>query len=264
MNAPGARVAAGDRVAHLEPGSELLIGRDVRCEVPIPDEGRLSRRAVRLRSRDGGVVVTNLSHTHAVVIDAHGSVSRLEPAGPEGADGGFVLSHGAARLSGPSWGQSTFTVCISVEAGGARTALPAWPAGSATEEPLRLQRRTKEFVVALLLCRHRLEDPTGAAVPAPVPQLTREILEATNSWHLVRDYDVDERTRVRLTRRIHEHLKTLRSKLVRSGLAPDGESISQPLMVSLLIDSGAVRRQDLALLGDDDWLRRQEQQWWNS
>ncbi|WP_433802896.1 FHA domain-containing protein [Actinomycetospora sp. CA-084318] len=253
-------------MADLVPGGELLIGRDVRCEIPVPDEGRLSRRAVRLRSRDGGVVVTNLSHTHAVLVDAHGTVSRLEPVGPEGADGGFVLRAGSARLTGPSWGRSPFAVWITVEGAHHRTVLPGWTAGgvSVTAEPLRLQRRTKEFVVALLLCRHRLEDPTSAAPPPPVPKLARDVLEATNSWHLVRDYDVDERTRLRLTRRMHEHLKTLRAKVVRSGLAEEGAELPPMLLVSLLLDSGAVRRDDLALLSDEAWLERQEQQWWDA
>ncbi len=265
MSAPVARVTVGERVTDLTPGGELLIGRDRRCEIALPDEGRLSRRAVRLRSRDGGVLVTNLSRTHALVIDAHGTVSRLEPASPDGADGGFVLSYGSARLSGPSWGSSPFAVDITVQGGVVRTVLPGWTSsGTATEEPLRLQRGTKEFVVALMLCRHRLEDPTRAAAPPAVPKLARDVLEATNSWHLVRDYDIDERTRLRLTRRMHEHLKTLRAKLVRSGLAAEGAEISPPLVVSLLIDSGAIRRQDLALLSDKAWLQRQEEQWWDA
>jgi hypothetical protein len=266
MSAPAmrdlARVLTRDgRSVVIPAGGRLVLGRDEGCDLSFPDESRLSRRAVQLEWSHAGVLVTNLSRTHGLVVDADGAVSRL----PAGSAGG-VLTRGRAELSGPAWGASSFGVTVVVDA-------PAAPlpvrdgvvvGSTATNEPLRLRPRTKEFVTALMLCRRRLLDPTDIAPPPPVPQLTRLVLEATNSWHLLHEMDTDESARARLTGRVHEHLKALRVKIVRSGLADRDARLSPGEMVELLLAAGTVTRQHLDLLEDPAWLAHQEQQWWGS
>ncbi len=256
-----ARVTTRDGRSVPVPDDEPIVaGRDEGCALGFPDESRLSRRAVQLEWSGSGVLITNLSSTHGLLVDADGAVSRL----PAASTGG-VLTRGCAEVSGPAWGASTFGLTVEVDA--SPVAMPVFEGAvgsTVTSEPLRLRTGTKEFVTALMLCRHRLLDPTGAAPPPPVPELTRHVLEATNSWHLLHELDSDELVRARLTGRIHEHLKALRVKIVRSGLAARGARLAPVEMVDLLVVAGAVTRRHLALLDDPAWLAAQEAQWWSA
>jgi hypothetical protein len=260
-----ARVLARDgRTVLLPDGGSVVLGRDPGCDLAFPEESRLSRRAVQLESSAAGVLITNLSTTHGLVIDADGAVSRLPAAPTTGATGG-VVTRGRAELSGPAWGASTFGVTVVVDTPPVAVPVPDGVVNSTvTSEPLRLRTQTKEFVTALMLCRRRLLDATDTAPPPQVPELTRLVLEATNSWHLVHELETDERTRSRLTGRVHEHLKALRVKIVRSGLAERGARLSPGEMVELLVAAGTVTRQHLNLLEDPAWLAHQEQQWWGA
>jgi hypothetical protein len=255
-----ARVTASDgRSVALVDGA-IVVGRDAGCALAFPDESRLSRRAVHLEWSGSGVLITNLSATHGLVVDADGAVSRL----PAASTGG-VLTRGRAEVSGPAWGTSTFGFCVVVD-------IPPLPlptfegavSSTVTSEPLRLRTGTKEFVTALMLCRQRLLDPTDTTPPPQVPELTRHVLGATNSWHLLHELDSDERARARLTGRVHEHLKALRVKIVRSDLAERGVRLTPIEMVDLLVAAGAVTRQHLTLLDDPGWLAAQEAQWWGT
>ena len=201
---------------------------------------------MHLEWNGSGVLITNLGATHGLVVDADGAVSRL----PAASTGG-VLTRGRAEVSGPAWGTSTFGLTVVVEA--PSLPMPTFEGAvgaTVTSEPLRLRTGTKEFVTALMLCRQRLLDPTDTAAPPPVPELTRHVLGATNSWHLLHELDTDDRARARLTGRVHEHLKALRVKIVRSGLAERGVRLTPVEMVDLLVAAGAVTRQHLALLDD--------------
>ena len=255
-----ARATASDgRGVALAEGA-IVVGRDAGCDLAFPDESRLSRRAVHLEWTGSGVLITNLSSTHGLVVDADGAVSRL----PAASTGG-VLTRGRAGVSGPAWGTSTFGLTVEVEA--PPRPMPTYEGAvgaTVTSEPLRLRTGTKEFVTALMLCRQRLLDPTDTAAPPPVPELTRHVLGATNSWHLLHELDTDERARTRLTGRVHEHLKALRVKIVRSGLAERGVRLTPVEMVDLLVAAGAVTRQHLDLLEDPAWLAAQEAQWWGA
>ncbi|WP_433802967.1 hypothetical protein [Actinomycetospora sp. CA-084318] len=247
----------------LEINDRLVIGRDETCALSFPTETRLSRRALAVVPSGGGAVLTCLSRTHGLVVDADGAVSRLPPAADDGPAGGYVLTRGSATVTGPSRGASPFSLTITAAAA-APAVVTMDPTGTATSEPVRLRTHTKEFVTALLLCRHRLLDATNLAPPPEVPELTRAVLAATNSWHLVAALDRDEATRKRLTGRIHEHLKALRVKLVRGGLAERGARLTASVMVDLLLATGAITRSHLRLFDDEAWLRAQEAQWWDA
>ncbi|WP_218890076.1 hypothetical protein [Actinomycetospora corticicola] len=261
VNAPVVRAADGRTLPVTD---RLVVGRDETCALSFPTEARLSRRALAVVPTGGGAVLTCLSRTHGLVVDADGALSRLPPASDEGPAGGYVLTRGRATVTGPSWGASAFVVTVTAAAPTGPAVLTMDPTGTATREPVRLRTHTKEFVTALMLCRHRLLDATDLAPPPEVPQLTRAVLEATNSWHLVHALDTDEATRKRLTGRIHEHLKALRVKLVRGGLAERGARLTPSVMVDLLLASGAITRSHLRLLDDEAWLRAQEAQWWDA
>lgn len=262
-----ARVAGLDGdVVDLGPDEPVVAGRDLGCTLTFPDEERLSRRAAVLSWNGFGVVITNVSRTHGLVVDAGGATARLPRVTEAGPTAGYFLARGAATVSGPSWPDSSFAVTVEVVRTVAESSVLADFSGqvvsTATREPLRLDTGTKEFLTALLLCRHRLLDAAAPGPPPAVPQLTRTVLETSNSWHLVRALERDEEARARLTGRVHEHLKSLRAKVVRHGLAPEGARLTPSVLVEVLLGSEAVTRDHLALLDDERWLAHQEQQWW--
>ena len=265
MNAPPMalpRLRAADGRT-LEVTGRVVVGRDEACDLPFPDEARLSRRALAVVPQVGGALLTCLSRTHGLVVDADGAVSRLPPATDVGPSAVYVLTRGRATVTRPAWGASSFSVTVTAVATAA-IVVTMDPTGTVTREPVRLRTGTKEFVTALMLCRHRLLDATDTAPPPEVPQLTRAVLEATNSWHLLHALEHDEATRKRLTGRIHEHLKALRVKLVRGGLAVRGARLTPAVMVDLLLAAGTITRSHLRLLDDEAWLRAQEAQWWDA
>ncbi|PVZ04550.1 hypothetical protein [Actinomycetospora cinnamomea] len=260
-----ARVAGADgNSAVLTARRHLTVGRDATCDISFPGEARLSRRAVHLSWNGFGVVIANISRTHGLTVTAAATTARLPSRSEAGPTTGFFLASGTATIAGPSWPGSPFLVTVEVGAGQLAPGSAVNVALSATRQPFRLRTDTKEFLTALMLCRPRLEDPAGNATPPAAPQLTRQILEVTNSWHLVRQFDVDESVRKTLTGRVHEHLKGLRAKVLRHALVPGGTPLPPPALVDVLIASEAVTPLHLELLEDDAWLEWQESQWWES
>lgn len=170
----------------------------------------------------------------------------------------------AADVIAPWWRASDRRVVVEVNRDSGRLPVGQRDEGrsTSTQIPLTLNPETKEFITALLLCRPRLLGGGPAAGPPPVPELTRQILIATNSWHLLRQFDNNEAVRARMTGRVHEHLKQLRAKLTSRGLAPPGARLSAAVIADLLIDHDVVVHRHLALLDDPAWLERQEQRWW--
>lgn len=252
----------GGAVAVLTPGRPLTVGRDTACDLSFPGEARLSRRAAHLSWNGFGVVIANLSHTHGLTVTAAATTARLPSRSASGPTTGFFLASGTGTITGPSWPDSTFSVIVEVGAAPVSPASAVNLALSETHEPFRLRPDTKEFLTALMLCRPRLEDPAGAATPPPVPQLTRQVLEVTNSWHLLREFTIDESLRTTLVGRVHEHLKGLRAKVLRHGLVAEGTRLPPPALVEVLVASEAVTPAHLALLDDDAWLEWQEAHWW--
>jgi hypothetical protein len=247
----------------LTEGHPLLVGRDHECDLSFPSEARLSRRAAHLSWNGFGVVIANVSRTHGLTVTAAATTARLPSRSAAGPTTGFFVASGTATMTGPSWPDSPFKVDVEVGASPIASSSAANLALSATREPFRLRPDTKEFLTALMLCRPRLEDPAGAATPPPVPQLTRQILEVTNSWHLLREFAVDESVRTTLVGRVHEHVKGLRAKVLRHELVPQGTRLPPPALVEVLVISEALTPAHLRLLHDDAWLEWQEAQWWD-
>ena len=67
--------------------------------------------------------------------------------------------------------------------------------------------------------------------------------------------------RTKLMNRTHEHLKSLRDKLVHAQLAPAESALSPESIADLLVGHNVLRPGHLDLLDDEEWLTRQEQNW---
>lgn len=252
----------GDQPAvPLHDGQQLTFGRDVSADVRLPNESRLSRLAGAVRALGDGVAITNLSASHDLYVrsDTGTGTVRLAPTAAGQPVASLLLTGGTSTITWPGAQTAAgFTVqVVSVPAD-----MPTRPAaGSMTAYPLTLKPVTKEFAVALLLCRRRLEGVPGAMSTPGVPELTRQLLETMSSFRLMSQFDADPKIRSRLTARTHEHLKSLRDKLVRAGLAPEGATLSAEAIADLLVDENVLRPTHLDLLRDNAWLTAQEQEW---
>lgn len=248
-------------VATVDEHRAVSVGRDPACDISFPHEARLSRRAVHISWNVRGIVIANHSRTHGLSVSTATSTARL-PSRAAGPGTGFFLAQGLARVTAPTWVDSRFEVTVEVRRGADSLPSLVDPALSTTAQALELEPYTKEFLTALMLCRPRLTNPADLAPPPPVPHLTRRILETTNSWHLLREMTLDEAVRTRLTGRVHEHLKGLRAKIARHGLAPPHVPISPAVLVDVLTGSETITASHLDLLDDPGWLGWQETHWW--
>lgn len=261
--ARGKVIARDGRATVLLEGQPLHVGRDTTCDLSFPNEARLSRRAAHLSWNGFGVVIANVSRTHGLTVATPGCTIRLASRSDTSPATGFFLAGGTATVTGPSWPETTFEFTVELGADAPRHAGSTNLALSATREPLRLKPFTKEFITALLLCRPRLLDPSGTTPPPPVPHLTHQILEVTNSWHLLREIETDENARRRLTGRVQEHIKGLKSKITRNGVVPQDTRITHSVLVEILVATEAITIKHLDRLEDPSWLEWQESNWWH-
>lgn len=248
----------------LEPGAFLTFGRDPTADLCFPGDGRLSRHAGEVRWGDDGVLVCNLSRGHSLFVATSTGSAELEPVGDQGSAAAFVLRGGVATVSLP-WPDSDWTLVV--ELAGLPRVAPEPSARSApttADHAFQLQEDTKLFVTALMLCRSRLTaTPGGSPVTPSVPELTRQILEVTDSHHLLRQFDDTEgAARKRLTGQVHDQLKELRAKILKHGLAPSGSRLPPAALAELLIRSRIITKRHLLLLGDPEWRTAQYRRWW--
>ncbi|WP_232662894.1 FHA domain-containing protein [Pseudonocardia sp. TRM90224] len=252
-----------DPIILLEPLRRITFGRDPTADLVFSGDPGLSRHAGEIRHAGSGVVIANLSARHSLFVAEAGRRTRLHPVQSGAARVSLFLAAGVFEVTAQNWEASGCRIAIHVA--------PADPvdveqvpaqARTETEHSLRLNPATKEFATALVLCSAKLRTGTAASVPT-VPELTRQVLEATGSWHLLRRLDDDPATRSRLTGRIHEHLKQLRSKLKARKLAPEG-AMAPALLADVLIDNDIIAPTHLGLLEDPDWLAVQAELWWSA
>jgi hypothetical protein len=265
-----ARVTVPTSAAALElaPEGRLTFGRDSANVLCFPDDPRLSRHAGELRWSEEGLVVANVSRTHSLFVRSDTGSAELEPRVPHGLAAVFVVRRGRATISVP-WPGSSCQVSVDVVAprsteGSVVTDGPEFdPPSDSTLQPVHLNASTKLFATALLLCRDRLTAEPGRTPTTPtVPELTRALLEATASFHLLRDLDREVGLRERLQARVHDQLRELRTKLVRHGLAGRDVALSPGLLAEMLVRNRVITRAHLRLLDDDDWQADQAQRWW--
>ncbi len=242
-------------------GEEIIFGRDRAADIRFADEERLSRRAGSIKLIDEGVAITNLSSTHDMFVISESGTLRLPAVTLDQPAAGALLTAGTVRVTWP--GSQAGRLTVDLEQRSSPAAGPAVTSvnGRTTIVPLRLNPLTKEFAVALLLTRPRLLDEPAATATPNVPDLTRQILNTMSSYRLLAEFDGQKSARARLTARTHEHLKNLRDKLTRAGLVVDGEALSPDGIAKLLVDHGVLRKPDLRLLEDTEWLTWQEREW---
>jgi hypothetical protein len=250
----------------LDPGRSVDFGRDPSMEFSFPGDPRLSRRAGRITHRDEGVSVANLSSTHSLYVRTGSGRTRLPPHTRPAPPAAVVLGGGVHHVEAPSWEDNGCRITVEVSSPEVQSRAPGTAHGTRTVLPVRLNPATKEFAIALVLCRAKLIDGPAAPVPSAA-ELVRQVLELTSSYSLLREFESDQpvaggrSTRARLLSRIHEHMRQLRTKLQAAGFASPGELLA-PSLADALIENDVVTVAHLKLLEEPSWLETQEQLWW--
>ncbi|MFV2198132.1 hypothetical protein [Nocardiopsis sp. LOL_012] len=194
-----------------------------------------------------------------------GQVTTLPPL-DEGGGGVLVVSDGEALVGSPFMHGRGHMVRVSVAAGAGRTGpagLPEVAEDTETGSELEVDPRTKEFVTALMLCRGWLLNPSRTEALPTSEAVARMALAATHTWDQL---TLIERGRtdvlVRVTRRVEEHLRHLKSK-VRAVLPP-GTRVTRESLAHHLVTLQALTPAHLDLLEDEDWLDAQAELWWDA
>ncbi|TDD82631.1 hypothetical protein E1298_22455 [Actinomadura rubrisoli] len=257
-------VSAADGVPRrLDVGERLVFGRGPGVDLPLGEDRFTSRRVGEVAVLADGVRIVNLSRKQALLVQAGpGEPVRL-PALVQGShDGGHLLRAGSALVGSARMLEQRLAVHVVVPPVAPGEIEPP-PYGISTEARVRMNLETREFMVALLLCRPWLERPDRIGRLPSQPELGRLALETANAHHLLRRIDADAESRERFHRKIHDHVKTLRGKLARHGLVPAEEVVGHSAIVSALLHFDVIGPRHLALLQDEHWLSVQENKWWN-
>lgn len=254
---PPCVVRHGADPVDLKPGRAATFGRATSTDFSFPDEPRLSRVAGRLVLLDSGLLVTILSTSHGLELRTPQGCRWMPLATNGGPACSLLVLAGDTEITGPRWWTSSpFSLLISLP--GPVPEEPMTPSHGdekVTYRDLKLDIYTKEFMTALVLCRSRLVDEGPVTTPQ-VPAIADEIRKRTNSWHY------SKRDQRRVEEHVQEHIKQLRSKLVRCRITSGGTKVSTELVASLLVASGTLSREHLRLFDDPDWLTWQEDRWW--
>lgn len=265
VTSPVARIstAAGDTV-EVPDGGRLVFGRGPDADLVVVAGRGLSRRAGVITGLDGGVLVTNISRTHALyaVGEAYRiRLPRLEPGGEP--VGGWFVRTGTFEVGSQAMLDDGSPLRVEI-AGGAPVpgGSGSRPAGDATLLPLRLDPDTKMFLVALMWCRPWLVDPSRTTPLPRTPEIARAALEVTDAHYELERFDSDPAFRDRLAARVGEHLKSLRHKIAERGLVRPGVRLSDEVAASVLLEYAVITPADLDRLDDPAWCTRQEDLWW--
>lgn len=257
------------RVIGIPDGTSLVFGRGPDADLVIAGGRGLSRRAGVITAIAGGVLVANISFTHALYAEGEGFRVRLprldEPGEPSG---GWFVRRGTALVGSRSMldeGQPlrlVVTARPADEAGEGSEGDLAQGADDATVLPLYLDPNTKLFLVALIWCRPWLIDPARTTPIPRTPEIARAALEVTDAHHEIECFDTDPAFRDRLSARVGEHIKVLRRKITERGLVRPDIRLSDEVAVGVLIENAVITAADLDRLGDPAWCSRQEDLWW--
>jgi hypothetical protein len=254
--------ATGDSL-DVPRGGRLVFGRGPDADLVVVAGRGLSRRAGVIAGLDGGVLVTNISRTHALYAVGETyriRLPRLEPGGEPA--GGWFVSSGSLEVGSQAMLDDASPLRVDVL--GVTDPLPGTdePIGDATLLPLRLDPDTKIFLVALMWVRPWLIDPTRTTPLPRTPEIARAALEATDAYHELRRFDSDQAFRDRLAARVGEHVKALRQKIAERGLVRPGVRLSDEVVAEVLLEYAVITPADLTRLDDPAWCTRQEDLWW--
>ncbi|GAA2733963.1 hypothetical protein [Actinocorallia aurantiaca] len=247
----------------LERGESVVFGRGTQTDIPLGGDPWLSRTAGRIAAVDGGALISNLSGRHSLYVLIRSERLRL-PVTTENGGLGFLLAEGGALVGTAPMLDHGRALDVRTAGG---TPPPAPPPDTPSQEttglPVRLDPATKEFMVAFLLCRPWLLDPTRMAPLPRAPELARQALELTGAHHLLRGFD-GSAARGRLAQQVHDHLKELRAKIYRAGLVGRDQQLSLSAIASALLHYDVIGLRHLELARDPAWLTAQENKWWKS
>jgi hypothetical protein len=248
----------------VPPGGRLIFGRGPDVDLVVVAGRGLSRRAGVIAELAGGVLVTNISRSHALYAVGDGYRIRLPRQEGDGEPaGGWFVRAGSVAVGSQAMLDEGAPLRVSV-VGAADAPAEDEPAGDATVLPLRLDPDTKLFLVALLWCRPWLVDPTRRTPLPRTPEIAREALVVTDARYELERFDTDPAFRDRLSARVGEHVKALRQKITERGLARRGVRLSDEVVASVLLEHAVITPADLGRLDDPEWCSRQEDLWWES
>jgi hypothetical protein len=257
-------------VAKLVVGDRLTFGRGHRVDLRISGDPRLSREAGELAAFGGGVWVFNSSRTHALYVEGEGYRFRLPPLTGTGPRTGAVLVDGSADVGSAPMIARRLALRVTVHSTPSHEGTPVHleqelpEEVEATARSLDLDRGTKLFLVAFVLCRGWLEDPSRTAPLPTAPQLAKSILHLVDARRQLEVFDRDRAFRDHMAEQVTEHLKYLRKKILSSALVVEGTRLTPAVMADVLLANDVVTRADLALLDSPAWRSVQENLWWGT
>lgn len=266
---PGVRVLSPDGThIRLPVGQRLIFGRGSEADLPVATGRNLSRRAGEVVSLPAGAWIENLSRTHALYVRGDEYHIRLPPADIDGPPGGWLIARGTALVGSMAMLREGMALQVTASACGygsaGADALARQGTEESTQRPLALRRDTKLYLVALLLCRPWLIDPSHAASLPTAPQIAREALELTSASHQLRRFDSDPQFRANLVAQINDHLKYLRERVQAGGLALPETRLAPTVIAQVLLANDVITRADLAAIDRPEWRSRQEDLWWKA
>jgi hypothetical protein len=257
-------------IVGIPEGGRLVFGRGPDADLTIAVGRGLSRRAGVITAVADGILIANISRTHALYTEGDGYRIRL-PRLESGAEptGGWYLRSGSTLIGSRAMLDEGQCLTVAVTGhrrrqGAGNEAGAGSGTGDATLLPLYLDPMTKLFLVALMWCQPWLTDP-AATQPLPrTPEIARAALEVTGAYHELDRFDTDQAFRDRLSGRVAEHIKVLRRKIIDRGLVRGDLRLSDEVVVRVLIEHGVITSADLGRLNDPAWCSRQEDLWWTA
>ncbi|RKS04473.1 hypothetical protein DFP74_0030 [Nocardiopsis sp. Huas11] len=258
------RVTAPDGAERaLRPGASLVFGRSRHADLVVRGGPGLSRLCGQVRAAEDGARISNLSRSHSLVAVVRGQVTTLPPV-DGGGSGVLVVTHGEAMVGSPFMHGRDLMVRVSVSTSPtAPEDLPGIEEDTETGSELSLDPLTKEFVTALMLCQGWLLAPSRTEALPTSETVARMALAATHTWDQLTLFDRGRAdVRIRVTRRVEDHLRHLKSKV--GDVLPKGTRVTRESLAHHLVTLQALTPAHLDLLEDEDWLAAQAELWWDA
>ncbi|TDB89380.1 hypothetical protein E1264_08525 [Actinomadura sp. KC216] len=260
----------------LRPGDRLTFGRGPEVDLPLgPDDRWMSKRAGEIAVDGDGVRVVNLSRKHALVIQSGDyepgdpapplrEPVTLRPRLPEDPAEACVLTAGSALVGSALMLRELRAVHVRLPGPGP-AADPVLPGGSgrrsSTVAGITMNPETREFMVALQLCAPWLRNTARVDRLPTEPEIGPLALESVGETYLARRARNDPELRDRLQKKVHDHLKALRKKLVARTLLPKEGTLGNTAIASTILLYDILGHRHLALFENAYWKQVQANQW---